>query len=250
MLPSVAELLGAACADAHGRRRPYRRTTHARRPRQRRAAPPGGRITLAALVAAAPSLRLLVTSREPLRIAGETELDLPPMNETTVSRCSSTGHVRQRPTSRNLPTSTSSCAGSTVSRSPSSSRPRGRSCSLPAQLLESSRQTAGHPEGHARRRRPPRDAPCDDRVEPRPPRSTMSRSSSLGSPSFAARCTLETAEAGLRRRPRHAGFARRQEPPPTSHRTRRRAERFWMLETIREFAGGAARGFGRCPARS
>ena len=41
--------------------------------------PPG---PLAELLAAAPALRLVATSREPLRIAGETELDLPPMAET------------------------------------------------------------------------------------------------------------------------------------------------------------------------
>ena len=36
---------------------------------------------IAELLAAAPSLRILATSREPLRIAGEVELDLPPMVE-------------------------------------------------------------------------------------------------------------------------------------------------------------------------
>ncbi len=36
---------------------------------------------LAALVAEAPSLRLIVTSREPLRVQGEVELDLPPLPE-------------------------------------------------------------------------------------------------------------------------------------------------------------------------
>ncbi len=36
---------------------------------------------VAELLAAAPPLRLLVTSREPLRIAGESEFDLPPMDE-------------------------------------------------------------------------------------------------------------------------------------------------------------------------
>ena len=36
---------------------------------------------LAELLAAAPSLRLVATSREPLRIAGEAEFDLPPMGE-------------------------------------------------------------------------------------------------------------------------------------------------------------------------
>ena len=37
---------------------------------------------VAELLAAAPALRVLVTSREPLRIAGEAEFDLPPMDES------------------------------------------------------------------------------------------------------------------------------------------------------------------------
>ena len=43
---------------------------------------PGAARPLAELLAAVPALRLLVTSREPLRIAGESELDLPPMEES------------------------------------------------------------------------------------------------------------------------------------------------------------------------
>jgi predicted ATPase/class 3 adenylate cyclase len=41
---------------------------------------------LAELLAAAPTLRLLATSREPVRIAGESQLDLPPMGETDAVR--------------------------------------------------------------------------------------------------------------------------------------------------------------------
>jgi predicted ATPase len=41
---------------------------------------------VAELLAAAPALRLLVTSREPLRIAGESEFDLPPMDESDAVR--------------------------------------------------------------------------------------------------------------------------------------------------------------------
>src|SRR5947207_2020437 len=37
---------------------------------------------LAELLAAAPALRIVATSREPLRIAGESEFDLPPMDES------------------------------------------------------------------------------------------------------------------------------------------------------------------------
>jgi predicted ATPase len=42
---------------------------------------PAAARAIAALLAAAPSLRIVATSREPLRIAGEVELDLPPMVE-------------------------------------------------------------------------------------------------------------------------------------------------------------------------
>ena len=40
---------------------------------------PGAARLLAELVAAAPSLRVIATSREPLRVQGEVELDLPPL---------------------------------------------------------------------------------------------------------------------------------------------------------------------------
>ena len=42
---------------------------------------PEAALSLAELLAAAPALRIVATSREPLRIAGECEFDLPPMNE-------------------------------------------------------------------------------------------------------------------------------------------------------------------------
>jgi predicted ATPase/class 3 adenylate cyclase len=42
---------------------------------------PDAAAAVAVLLAAAPSLRILATSREPLRIAGEVEIDLPPMVE-------------------------------------------------------------------------------------------------------------------------------------------------------------------------
>ncbi len=43
---------------------------------------PAAARTLADLLATAPALRIVATSREPLRIAGEAEFDLPPMDET------------------------------------------------------------------------------------------------------------------------------------------------------------------------
>lgn len=79
LLPSVAERLGAAgngpdaVAAVVGEKR-----MHAVLDNLEHLLPEAAR-TIAQLVAAAPQLRLIVTSREPLRIAGEAELDLPPL---------------------------------------------------------------------------------------------------------------------------------------------------------------------------
>jgi len=82
LLPSVAELIGAAGGDATAvAARIGVRRTHLVLDNVEQLLPAAAP-QLAALVSAAPAVRLLVTSREPLRIAGETELDLPPMNET------------------------------------------------------------------------------------------------------------------------------------------------------------------------
>jgi predicted ATPase/class 3 adenylate cyclase len=79
VLPEVADRLGAASADP---------TAIAARVGQRRTHVvcdnlehllPGAARPLAELVSAVPALRLFATSREPLRIQGEAELDLPPL---------------------------------------------------------------------------------------------------------------------------------------------------------------------------
>jgi predicted ATPase/class 3 adenylate cyclase len=81
LLASVAELLGAASADAAAlASRIGVRRTHLVLDNVEQLLPAAAS-QLASLVSAAPAVRLLVTSREPLRIAGETEFDLPPMNE-------------------------------------------------------------------------------------------------------------------------------------------------------------------------
>jgi len=81
VLAAIATKLGAASAlptavaASVGARR-----THLLLDNLEHLLPPAAR-TLAGLVAEAPSLRLIVTSREPLRIQGEAEFDLPPLRE-------------------------------------------------------------------------------------------------------------------------------------------------------------------------
>ena len=79
VLPAVAEKLGTPSAEAEalaaatGERRTHLVLDNAEH------LLPAAATRVAELVAAAPSVRLLVTSREPLRIQGEVELDLPPL---------------------------------------------------------------------------------------------------------------------------------------------------------------------------
>jgi predicted ATPase len=79
VLPAIAEKLGTPSAEADalaaatGDRRTHLVLDNAEH------LLPAAANRLAELVAAAPSVRLLVTSREPLRIQGEVELDLPPL---------------------------------------------------------------------------------------------------------------------------------------------------------------------------
>ena len=81
LLPTVADRLGAPApeATAVGARVGEKRT-HLLLDNLEHLLPDAAR-TIADLVAAAPELRLIVTCREPLRIAGETEFDLPPLLE-------------------------------------------------------------------------------------------------------------------------------------------------------------------------
>ena len=79
LLSAIADSLGAPApeATAVGARVGEKRT-HAVLDNLEHLLPDAAR-TIADLVAAAPELRLIVTSREPLRIAGEAEFDLPPL---------------------------------------------------------------------------------------------------------------------------------------------------------------------------
>ena len=79
VLPAVADRLGASAADPTAiAARVGERRTHVVCDNLEHLLPDAAR-PLAELVAAVPALRLLATSREALRIQGEAELDLPPL---------------------------------------------------------------------------------------------------------------------------------------------------------------------------
>ncbi|MGZ8688159.1 MAG: ATP-binding protein, partial [Gaiellaceae bacterium] len=81
VVPAIAERLGAAGTDAAAvAARVGEKRTHVVLDNLEQLLPAAAR-PLADLVAGAPPVRLLVTSREPLLIAGETQFDLPPMDE-------------------------------------------------------------------------------------------------------------------------------------------------------------------------
>jgi predicted ATPase/class 3 adenylate cyclase len=81
VVPTIADRLGATSAEpAAIAARIGDKRTHLLCDNFEHLLPDAAR-PLAELTAAAPALRLLVTSREPLRIQGEVELDLPPLEE-------------------------------------------------------------------------------------------------------------------------------------------------------------------------
>ena len=81
MLPTIADRLGAGSADIEAiAARVGERRTHVVCDNVEHLLPDAAR-PLGELTAATPGLRLLTTSREPLRIQGESQLDLPPLAE-------------------------------------------------------------------------------------------------------------------------------------------------------------------------
>src|SRR3954454_23598659 len=81
VVPLIAERLGASGDDAAAiATRIGEKQTHVVLDNVEQLLPDAAR-PLAALLAAAPALRIVATSREPLQIAGESEFDLPPMDE-------------------------------------------------------------------------------------------------------------------------------------------------------------------------
>ena len=82
VVPLIAERLGASGDDpAAIATRIGERRTHVVLDNLEQLLPDAAR-PLAELLATAPALRIVATSREPLRIAGESEFDLPPMDES------------------------------------------------------------------------------------------------------------------------------------------------------------------------
>jgi predicted ATPase/class 3 adenylate cyclase len=85
VLATIADRLGAGSADVEGiAARIGERRTHVVCDNLEHLLPDAAR-ALGELTAAAPGLRLLTTSREPLRIQGESELDLPPLADAEAS---------------------------------------------------------------------------------------------------------------------------------------------------------------------
>jgi predicted ATPase/class 3 adenylate cyclase len=81
VLPTIGDRLGASSGEAEAiAARVGDKRTHLLCDNLEHLLPDAAR-PLAELTAAAPALRLLTTSREPLRIQGEVELDLPPLAE-------------------------------------------------------------------------------------------------------------------------------------------------------------------------
>ena len=81
VVPLIAGRLGASGDNAAAiATRVGEKQTHVVLDNLEQLLPDAGR-PLAELLAAAPALRIVATSREPLRIAGESEFDLPPMDE-------------------------------------------------------------------------------------------------------------------------------------------------------------------------
>ena len=82
VVPLIAERLGASGDDAAAiATRIGEKRAHVVLDNLEQLLPDAAR-PLAELLAAAPALRIVATSREPLRIAGESEFDLPPMDES------------------------------------------------------------------------------------------------------------------------------------------------------------------------
>jgi predicted ATPase/class 3 adenylate cyclase len=81
VVPAVAERLGATSPDVPGvAARVGERQTHVVLDNVEQLLPDAA-TAIAEMVAAVPRLRLLVTTREPLRVSGEVEVDLPPLAE-------------------------------------------------------------------------------------------------------------------------------------------------------------------------
>ena len=196
---------------------------------------------LAALVEACPNLRLLVTTRELLRVRGEVEYEVLPLADAGGGRAVLPARAARAERRR----SRSCAAGSTTCRSRSSSPPPGRRRSRPSRSSSGSRsgstcsRAAATPTRASRR--------CGRRSSGRydllsPDEQQLFARLAV----FAGGCTLEAAEEVC-----DADLDTLQSLVEKSL-LRHTGERFWMLETIREYAARAASPMpgGRCDSAS
>jgi len=204
---------------------------------------PGVARPLAELVAAVPSLRLLATSREALRIQGEAELDLPPLvrDEAVALFCDRARDVRPDVTATDavvqlcerldgLPLALELAAARTKLLAPEALLDR------LADRLDALRGTRDAEERHLTLRAT--IAWSYDLLDA----SEQELFASLGV--FRGGCTLEAAEAvcdaelGTLASLLDKSLVRRRSG-------RLGEERYWLLETVREFARERLREFGR-----
>ncbi len=181
---------------------------------------------LAALVEALPNLPLLVTSRERLRVQGEVEYPVPPLAGRRGGRAVLRAGARSSPTTRSRELCRAPRQPAAGGRAGGRAGERALAGADPRAALAAPRPA----QGRARRRSPPADAAGDDRVELRPVSTTRSSASSRASPCSRGGCTLEAAEEVA-----EADLDTLQSLVDKSL-LRHSDERFWMLETIREYA--------------
>ena len=178
---------------------------------------------LVPVLAACPNLRMLVTSRELLRITGEREFALAPLADAEAAAlfCERAADFRRARRSTEL---SHRLEGLPLAIELAAARANLLS---PAQMLE--RLSASRPVPRRARRRPAaRDAAGNDRVEPRPAAARGAAGCSHGFCIFAGGATLEAAEQVADVDPDLL------QSLIDKSLVRRTADRYWMLETIRE----------------
>ena len=166
---------------------------------------------LSALLGSCRNLRLLVTSRELLRLQGESRVP-----GAAARGVGGGGAVLQRGRAFRATTRSPTSAGaSTIYRSRSSSAAARTAVLSPAEIRERLVATARPVQGRPRRRSAPADAAGDDRVVARAPR--QAGEAALRAPGGLRRRLHPGRRRGDRgRRRRHAAVARRQEPRPAN----------------------------------
>ena len=185
VLPAIAEALGADDASPEGiAARVGERRTHLLLDNIEQLLPAVA-AELAALVARAPSLRLLVTSREALNVAAETRFDLPPLvlDEAVA-------FFVERAQRVNAAVEPSQDVDAAV-RAPRPPAARPGACGrsdAPSPAPGDPRAPGGstRPSCPTRRRSPPRDAAGDDRLVARSPFARRAETSSRVSRSSTA----------------------------------------------------------------